>query len=775
MSLSESEAESAPRPLLPNLISGAIVGLVALIYSISSAALVFSGELATYLPQGVKLALLGSIALGVVMALLSQFPFTVAGSETKSAVVLGGLTGAIAQQLGPDNPALWSTLQGAIALTTLATGLSLFLLGRFRLGRLARYIPYPVMGGFLAGTGWLIARSSFVVMTGDPLTWGGLAGRLQPAALVLWLPGLVFALLLLLATRRYKHYLVLPGLLLGGLALFHLLWQVVGRSPLPVARSDWFFEPVASTAAAAAASGKLPWSDIAASQIDWGVIFQHSGTIVAVAIVTIITTLLDTTGAELATQIDVDLDREMSAAGLANGAAALTGGMVGNPSVNRGLLNYRAGGNSPVAALTAAAVCLAVLLAGSRFLSYFPKGVFGGLLLFLGLTLLVEWVVLARLRLPRLDYGLVLLILVIIALRDFVVGVGAGVVIACLLFIVNYSRNPLVRSVLSGASYQSNVGRSLSQRRFLHQEGQQIYALILQGYLFFGTANSLVEQVRLRLRHPKLPPLQYLVLDFRQVSGLDSSAVLSFAKLKKLGQQEPFQLIFASLSPTLRQQLEQGECLSPNDPQCIVLEDLDRGMEWCENQLLDQSGWRRGRSLPLSLQLDSLFADGEQAGVFMDALEPLMADEGTVLFHQGDRADRLFFVESGQVSLMLPLAGDRPQQDAAHSGGDAADDSAPESAPESALAPDSAPRSIRLQTVGSGMVVGELACGGKTQHHPVTAVVNQPSSLYVLSNAAFRQLQQDHPQTAIAFLEAMIGQLSERLTYASEEIRELLS
>lgn len=73
------------------------------------------------------------------------------------------------------------------------------------------------------------------------------------------------------------------------------------------------------------------------------------------------------------------------------------------------------------------------------------------------------------------------------------------------------------------------------------------------------------------------------------------------------------------------------------------------------------------------------------------------------------------------------------------------------------------------------MVVGELVCGGKTQHHPVTAVINQPSSLYVLSNTAFRQLQQDHPQTAIAFLEAMIGQLSERLTYASEEIRELLS
>lgn len=53
------------------------------------------------------------------MALLIQFPFTVAGSETKSAVVLGGMMAAIAQRMGPDNPALWSTLQGAIAVTTL--------------------------------------------------------------------------------------------------------------------------------------------------------------------------------------------------------------------------------------------------------------------------------------------------------------------------------------------------------------------------------------------------------------------------------------------------------------------------------------------------------------------------------------------------------------------------------------------------------------------------------------------------------------------------------
>lgn len=247
--------------------------------------------------------------------------------------------------------------------------------------------------------------------------------------------------------------------------------------------------------------------------------------------------------------------------------------------MNRALLNYKAGASHPLSACVVAGVCGAVLLFGSTFLSYFPKAVFGGLLLYLGLSLLVEWIYSAWFKLSRFDYVLVIIILIIIANWNFLVGIGAGVVISCFIFIFNYSRNPVIKYTLSGALHQSNVGRSPPQQRLLHQEGNQIYVLTLQGFIFFGTANTVLEQVRQRLQDLNLPKLRFLVLDFRLVNGLDSSAVLSFVKINQLAQKQSFHLVFTSLDSIVQQQLQQGECLEPQNTLCQVFLDFDRGIE----------------------------------------------------------------------------------------------------------------------------------------------------------------------------------------------------
>jgi MFS superfamily sulfate permease-like transporter len=81
-----------------------------------------------------------------------------------------------------------------IVLSTFLTGAFLYLVGRFRMGRWIRFIPYPVIGGFLAGTGWLLARGSFKVMCGIPLSLDSMGTLLEKGAILHWLPGGFFAL-----------------------------------------------------------------------------------------------------------------------------------------------------------------------------------------------------------------------------------------------------------------------------------------------------------------------------------------------------------------------------------------------------------------------------------------------------------------------------------------------------------------------------------------------------------------------------------------------------
>jgi sulfate permease, SulP family len=724
-----------PPKLLPNLSAGLAVGLVSLTYSVSFAALIFSGNLSPYFPQGVGSALISSVVVGTIVALRSSFPFAIAEPDANATAILAIMTAAIATEIQRSGRAeqLFPTVGMAIALGTLLTGLLLYGVGRLRLGQWARFIPYPVMGGFLAGTGWLIISSAFTVMTGLPLGWSQLPHLLQVTTLIHWLPGVLFGGVLIGVTQFYAHALVLPAMMLGAIVGFNLIWQAIAVF-VPLTPQGWFLEPFASD--------RLwqGWNATSISQVDWQVLTNQSGTLIVLAIVVVITLLLNITGIELATQQDSNLNSELRINGMANLVACFGGGMVSHLSLNRTLLNRSAGANSRLAGLTAAVFSGVLLLFGSRLMVYIPLWVLGGVLLMIGVKRLIEWGLYSWFKFPRLDYALILVILASIAIWGFITGVGIGVVIACGLFIFSYSRHQVIRQTFSGATHLSNVCRSWPEQRLLRQQGDQIQIWLLQGYLFFGTANTLLEQVSQRLQDPTLPQIQFVVLDFRLVSGLDSSAVLSFIKMRQLLQKQAVQLVLTHLHLTIWQQLQHGGCILAQNSPIQVFPELDRGIEWCEDQILEPLPLRRRRGLPLALQVNEIFANADQVSSFIRYLEKIQVPPEHLLFRQGDCSDRLYFIESGQVTIILQLSDGQTR---------------------------------RLQTLGTGMILGESSFYLGTPHK-TSAIADQPSTLYGLSKAHLQTLRQEHLTVAAAFQDFMIRLLADRLTYAYAEIEELL-
>lgn len=727
--------ELQPSRLVPTLTAGVISGVLMVIYSISIATLIFSGSLAPFLSVGIGLVFLTAIAATVIISFTNSLPSVISDPQDAPAIILAIMVSEIAAQFSNDVSAALPTIIMAIAVTTCGVGGVYFLLGTFKLGNLVRFMPYPVIGGFLGGTGYLLAQGAFNVMTDQFFSLTQLSRLLQPALLVRWLPGLVLAVLLLVLLRRYNSPFIMPGVFAGFTSVFYGILWLTRTSTAQAQAAGLLLERFPE----GGLWRPLHWSMV--HQVNWPLIGGQVGNMATIVLLSVISLLLIISGIELASQQDIDLNQELRSAGIANLIVGLGGGTIGFQALSFSTLSrVRIGAKSRLVGVLVALICLLTLMVGDKLITVFPKPLLGGVLLYLGLSFLTEWVYDAWFKLPRLDYGIVLLILLVIATLGFLQGVGVGLVVAIALFVISASQVDVVKHTLSGVTHQSHRARSLPQTRILQDEGDQIYILDLQGFLFFGTANALLKRVQDRLNDDRLTPLKYVVLDFQAVNGLDSSAVLSFVRLKQLLQQQEVKLVLTHLSPAIRTQLKRGGCLLPDDLACQAFADRDRGLEWCENDLLGVIPLRRARTLPLLLQLNDLFPNRDVASEFIDYLEEWDAEPGEYVYQYGQPAAAIHLIEVGEVTVSLDGPHGQPH---------------------------------RIQALGAGNVVGAVDFF-RYSTHQTTAMVEAPSTLYRLSTESFQRMEREHPEVATAFQAAVIQILGDRLTYAYREIADLL-
>jgi len=419
----------------------------------------------------------------------------------------------------------------------------------------------------------------------------------------------------------------------------------------------------------------------------------------------------------------------------------LFGGMIGYHMLSDTTLNYRVGARGRLPGMITGVVCLGTFLLGSSLLAFFPKPLLGGLLFFFGFCLLVDWVLTGWKKLSRGDYFIVLLILVFIATTDFLIGMGVGLVAAIVLFVVNYSRINIVHHALSGAEINSNVERCAYHQRVLKEKlGHHIYVLELEGFLFFGTANALLDQVRARLVDTGQTKIRYIVFDFRRVSGFDSSAVISFVKCRQIAEAQNITLVLTHLSPQMQKRLELE---NPFEGQTGLrfFQDLDHGLEWCEEHLLEMEGVTAMHTpVTLAAQLADRGFDPRDTKRLMSFLERVEIQQGEYLIHQGDESDRLFFIEMGIVSIHLDH-GDQER--------------------------------IRLKTLGLGTAIGELGLYTGTKR-TASAIADSTVIAYCLTRAKFSEMKEKEPELAATFHEFVARLLSERLNTSTQTLEAVL-
>ncbi len=735
----ENLALRRPRNVdLPKLgrdaVAGVISAVVQIAYCISFAALIFTGDIAAGFPLGLAGLIMGTVVTCVVISLTSTFSPVIGGPDSPAVAVMSVLAASIATALaakGASNAQIIVNILIALSVSTFLTGVFLFGIGALKLGQWLRFIPYPVIGGFLAASGWLLVTGGVEVVTQanltlSPVSWEVLYSSLYGPQIVV---GVLFAVSIPLLGRVMPNFLALPVAFFGFLFVLDVaLFGFVDEA----ARSAWFLPSL----------GDLTlWWPIQAmigQQVDWTVIFQSSAEIGSFCGVMAIALLLDVSSLEVARQKTGDLDQEFRSNGLANFLASVLGGFGGSLSMNACLLLDELGATTRWAGAIVGIGCAVILFSGVDVGSVVPKAILGGMLAYLGVVIFAELTASPAQR-SWADGALAITMMLAIINFGYFMGVVLGVVGACLLFALSYSRIGVIRRHLTRYEFSSNVERSPEQTRLLHEEGKRVHVFWLSGFIFFGSSNGLYERIKKVIESQKDKPVGYVVLDFGSVQGLDTSAVLSLIKLRNFCEEHGVTLAFSGLSDAMRAAFDGAGFFGATRPH-QRFGTRNEAVEWCEDMLLLYHEVGDASTHSFETWLHNEFGglvDFDRIAPFMQRQE---LDNGELLFRQGEPSDSVVFQASGCVAITIIDEHGRP---------------------------------IRLRRMIGHTVVGEM---GFYRHMPRTAnvVAEEPTVVYRLTRDAFDQMQEKDPAAAAALHKLIIRLLSDRLEFANREISALL-
>ncbi len=312
----------------------------------------------------------------------------------------------------------------------------------------------------------------------------------------------------------------------------------------------------------------------------------------ALMLIAFIGVILNVAGLELAANQELDWDREFGATGFASVVAGLGGGTVATLVVPASLRSKLFGATTRLTGVVAALVIGGALFLGDGMLEIVPTPLVGGILVFAGLGMLDEGLMRSRRRLPWSEYGIILLIFVVIIAFGLFEGVGAGMLATLVFFAVRLSHVDPIESRFTARERQSNRARPVPDRAILLAEGEQVQAYRLRGYIFFGSVSPLADQLKKSLAGPSRPAC--LLLDFAAVSGFDFSAVSVLGRFLQTANAAGVQVVLSALSEQLRTGLERN--LPPAVFEELLLEpNADRALERCEEIVI--AAWRADANL----------------------------------------------------------------------------------------------------------------------------------------------------------------------------------
>jgi SulP family sulfate permease len=718
------------------IVSAAVAAPLAMGYGMF--AFVALGE--NYFAIGALAGLYTAFMVAIVCVLLGDKSTTVYAPRINSTFFLGLLIYGLVHS---DIPAITSGGTSLILAVTfsiiLLGGLFEALFGLIRLGSLIKFAPQPVMAGFQNAAAILL----FLVQLGNVCGFDHtvpFTQLLNHAAAIKPLSVAIAAVTFAVTWYARKLPGRVPPVITGiavGTGLYYLFQAVgLGAHLGPVIES----EPLAGLGLTA-----LPYFSDLARVDDMRVIVP---TIVAGALALAVIASLDALlCAKLVTPLGertADGDKLLRRLGAGNVVAACFGGVTSGLNIGPSLANRAFGGRTPFAVFVHAAAILVVCTVLFPIATLMPRVVLSAVIMVIAVQHLDVW----SLRLVRglaagdapirrnalLDLAVIVLVATVCVTVDIVLAVFIGIAIAVLLFVVSMSRSVVRRSYRCGAT-RSRRSRTSEELALLAQRGEAILVMELQGALFFGTGEKLVQEIDDSLAQDT----RFVILNLARTNEIDSTGARALLEINALLASREKTLFLAVRHDSVAMiRLKEFQILGSIAPG-RVFADVDRAIEHAENDLLSDRTISEGAELPLrEIGVLMNFSEFQVAAVAPRLLRE-EKPKGSVIFREGEPGRNLLMITKGTASAHLRLPG----------GGQ-----------------------IRLATFGPGTTFGELALLDEGLRS-ATVVADDDLVCYSLSREDFEALATKSPPVAIKLLASLGRELSGRLRVANRTIQEL--
>ncbi|MEQ9328442.1 MAG: SulP family inorganic anion transporter [Rhodospirillales bacterium] len=719
-------------PGLTDDIRGAVSGAAAILPAVLSSGIVLFAPLGGgWLASGIAAAVVAAVVGNLALALAGGSAFHLTCPKTAVAAVLAGAAAALLQAPGTIRPEIVAL---AIFAAVILSGMIEFLLGATGLGRFVKFVPQPVIAGFLNGLAILVVVSQLPAFLGIA---GGMNDLLDHPQAVL--PGAallgIVTILAMLASRAWFPRLPAPlvGLAFGSLAWHVTAWLLPGTafgSVIGGAGALMLAAPLLPAAAGEILSGPVPPVVLA--------------TALSLAVINSIQTLLSAAAIDTDTGARHDSGRELRAQGGSHIISGLLGGMTSSGTVPYTRAAAAAGGGSRRSAIFCALILAAVGIAAGPIAGHLPQPVVAGMILVIALAVVDRWTgQLVRGWIKSTDpairreigasLAIVTIVTLLVALGDLVIGVGTGLALSLLAHLQTASRT-VVHRVHSGASARSRVGRPMRELKRLETEGAAIRILALQGPLFFGATDSLISAVESNIEGAGI-----LIVDLRRVTSIDSSGAAALAQIDRRLARDNVTLLLAGLDETRSGRAlirEAGHTAFEDEHRLFA--DFDSALAAAEEILLAGEGESPGE-LPLGA-LD-MFAGLDAAAVetLAGKLHRESYGAGEKLIVEGEASDAIYILAAGRASVIKSL-------------------------------PDG--RFIRLATYLPGVVLGEMGVLGDTSR-TADIVIDEDAVCYRLTAQDFEAICRDEPALALELVRGLSRELSRRLAATSATLREM--
>ena len=709
--------------------------LVALPASVAFGVTVYAAIDPHYAAFGALAGVLGAMALGLIAPTFGGTDRLITAPCAPAAAVLSAFAIELVKQgVSPSSIVLLLTVLGIL------TGALQILIGFLGVGRLIKFIPYPVVSGYLSGVGLIIIGSQLPKLVGAPDNARWYKVLLSPE---MWdwrgvAIGGATIVAMLFASRIAKR---IPGTIVGIAcgALAYAGLAVVDPSLATLENNSLVIGPLGATGEGYITLITDRWYQI--GELKLSQVGSLVSSALTLAVLLSIDTLKTCVVLDRLTRSRHDSDRELAAQGLANMTASIVGGMPGAGQMGATMVNYSSGAKTRISGVVEGLTSVVAALVLGSFIAWTPVATLSGVLIVVGLRMIdTDPLRFLESKSTVIDFVVVLAVVGVALTVGLIAASVVGVLLSIMLFLREQVGGTVVRRKSLVSERSSAWYRPESEMRILEKKGYSAVIFELQGSLFFGTAQQLY-----RTLEPELSTTEYLILDLQRVQSVDVTAAHMLNLVRDALAERNVPLLLSNVRERLPSGRDLREFLElaglrADDEQVIYMPTLEAAIEWVEARLLgDSKKPETDEQPPLELHEIELFK-GSKSDTLVDleaCLEKRSFKAGETIYSCGDPSNDLYLIRKGEVKVVGSVG----------RGG-----------------------AIKhIATYGRGDFLGGQSFLDNRQRSN-DAVAIRDCDMYVLSLEKFNYLADQHKRIALVLMTKLARLLSIRLRHANEEL-----